>query len=350
MIALERRLEPSNAMLTLSPLAAIVLSVLTAAIGFAALGRSPAEGLFVFFLSPLGSWYGLSELAVKITPLLLCAAGLVLCFRAKVWNIGAEGQYLCGALIGGWLALSIAEATGAWVLPLVLLVGALGGLVWSALAALLKTRFGANEILTTIMLNYVALNLLLWAVHGPLKDPSGYNFPESALFSEAATLPTLVDGYRANVTLLIALAAIVALWTVLARTLFGFELRVLGASPAAARFAGFDAAKITWIVLAVSGALAGLAGVAEVAGPIGQLVPQISVGYGYAAIIAVFLGRMRPLGIVAACALLGLTFVGGEAVQIDLNLPRALTALFQGLLLFYLLACDLAITHRIKRI
>lgn len=343
---IEKRASDSGVMSVLSPLLAIVLTLITGAAVFASLGHAPGDALHTFFILPLSDVYGWTELGVKVGPLLLCAMGLVLCFKAKIWNIGAEGQFIVGALGGGYLALSLSAVESAWVLPAVLCFGSACGLAWAALAAFLKTRFSANEILTTIMLNYIALNLLFFAVHGPLKDPDGYSFPESALFSDFAMLPLLSDDYRLNISVFFALAAVAVVWTLMSRTFIGFQIAVLGEDTSAARFAGFKEKRLVWFSLLVCGALAGLAGVSEVSGPIGQLNPYVSPGYGYTAIIVVFLGRMHPLGIVGASMLLALTYMGGEMAQMDLSLPKSITGLFQGMLLFYLLACDFLIGYR----
>ncbi len=344
---IEKRLQDSRTMLYLSPLLALVLTLLSGALLFALLGRSPLLSLYTFFIAPVSDLYGLSELAVKVTPLLLCAIGLTLCFKAKIWNIGAEGQFVFGALVGGAVSLQLANSEGFWVLPLVIFSGALAGMLWAAIAALLLTRFQANEILTTIMLNYIAVNLLLWGVHGPLKDPDGFNFPESALFAAQTLLPVVFEGYRISIALFIALLMLVAIWVILARTLLGFQLRVMGENRTAAKFAGFNSTALIWLLLLFSGAMAGVAAISEVNGPVGQLIPTLSLGYGYAAIIVVFMGRMHPLGILLASALLGLTYLGGEMAQIELGLPKSITGLFQGMLLFYLLACDLLIGYRV---
>ncbi|MFT6905175.1 MAG: ABC-type uncharacterized transport system permease subunit [Oleiphilaceae bacterium] len=346
-LRLEKRHSDSKAMAYISPLLATILTLLSGATLFALLGQEPLHALYVFFIYPIADVYGWTELGLKVGPLLLCAIGLMLCFKAKVWNIGAEGQFIMGGLGGGYIALELLAVESSLVLPAVLVFGALSGLLWAALAALLKTRFGANEILTTIMLNYIALNALFYGVHGPLKDPDGYNFPESAMFSEFATLPLVLEGFRLNISLLFGLAAVAIVWTLMSRTLLGFQISVLGEDASAARFAGFKEKRLVWFVLLACGALAGLAGVSEVTGPIGQLNPYIAPGYGYAAIIIVFLGRMHPLGILFASMLLALTFMGGEMVQMELALPKSLTGLFQGMLLFYLLACDLLISYRV---
>ncbi len=347
-IKLEARGQDSRLISYLSPLLAGLLTLVVGGILFAALGQSPLETLYTFFIMPISDLYGLSELGVKAAPILLCATGLSICFRANVWNIGAEGQLLMGALFGSWAALTFIAVESYWVMPVVLLAGTAGGAAWAGIPALLKTRFNTNEILSTIMLNYVALNCLLFAVHGPLKDPDGYNFPESALFTEWLTLPILIEDTRIHLGIMFALLSVVVIWVFLSKTFIGFQIQVLGNDASAARFAGFRDKKLVWLCLLISGGLAGLAGVSEVTGPIGQLIPHVSPGYGYAAIIVAFLGRLHPVGILFASLLMALLYLGGEMVQIELGLPLALTGLFQGMLLFFLLACDVLIGYRIR--
>ncbi len=347
-IKLEARGQDSKLISYLSPLLAGLLTIIVGAILFAALGQSPLETLYTFFILPISDLYGLSELAIKAAPILLCATGLAICFRANVWNIGAEGQLLMGALFGSWAALKFLEVESYWVLPVVLITGSAAGAAWAAIPALLKTRFNTNEILSTIMLNYIALNCLLFSVHGPLKDPDGYNFPESALFTEWVTLPILMEDTRVHLGVMFALLSVVIVWVFLSKTFIGFQIQVLGNDASAAKFAGFREKKLIWLCLLISGGLAGLAGVSEVTGPIGQLIPHVSPGYGYAAIIVAFLGRLHPVGILFASLLMALLYLGGEMVQIELGLPLALTGLFQGMLLFFLLACDVLIGYRIR--
>lgn len=348
MLSLERRAVDSRLMRWASPLLALSLTVLTGFLMFLALDKDPVEGLTFFFLIPVSDAQGWAELGLKMAPLLLCAAGLAVCFRAKLWNIGAEGHFLMGALGASVVALQLAEASGFWVLPAVLLAGVAAGAFWAMIAAVLKTRFHCNEILTTIMLNYIALNLLLFAVHGPLKDPMGFGFPQSEMFAASSLLPKLLPDTRLHIGLLFALLAAVAVGVLFARTFIGFQLKVLGQDGRAATFAGFLQKRLILFAFLVAGGLAGLAGASEVSGPIGQLVPQVSPGYGYTAIIVVFLGRMQAVGIVLASALLALTFMGGEMLQVAMNLPKAITGLFQGLLLFYLLTCDAFIHFRLR--
>jgi len=347
-LKLEARGQASLVMVYLTPVIAIACTLVAGAILFGGLGYDPLKALYVFFISPLTSAYGLGELAVKGTPLILCAIGLALGFRGNVWNIGAEGQLTLGAIFGGAVALAFYEVEAWWLLPLMLGAGVLGGMVWGAIPAFLKTRFHASEILVSLMLTYVATLLLSYLVHGPLMDPDGFNFPESRLFHDAALLPVVWEGTRLHAGALIALAVVLAGWFLVARTFIGFQIKVMGLTPQAGGYAGFSQKGIVWLAFLVSGGLAGLAGTFEAAGPIGQLQPVISPGYGFTAIIVAFLGRLHPLGILLAGLLLALSYLGGEAVQIELGLPLAVTGVFQGMILFFLLASDVLIRYRVR--
>ncbi|UVE18393.1 ABC transporter permease [Pseudomonas sp. LS44] len=346
LLSLEPRGQQSRAMLWLSPALAAVLTLLCGSLLFIALGHDPLETLKVLLIDPVSDFYGVSELLVKALPILLCAFGLAVAYQARIWNIGAEGQLLIGALAGSAVAVHITGWDSRWALTLVLAAGILGGAAWAGLTAWLRTQFNANEILTSIMLNYIALNLLLFCVHGPLKDPAGFNFPESAMFGDASRLPALFEDGRVHAGLYFAIAALVAVWVLLQKSFLGFQIKVLGLDQRAAGFVGFREKKLVWIALLISGALAGLAGVGEVTGPIGQLVPQVSPGYGYAAITVAFLGRLNPLGILFAGLLMALLYLGGENAQMNANLPQAITQLFQGMMLFFLLACDVLILYK----
>jgi len=323
--------------------------VLLGAALFAALGRDPLDALRLFFLEPLRSGYALSELAVKAVPLALIALGLAVCFRANVWNIGAEGQFVAGAVCAGGVALQAGPATGGWIVLPILLAAILGGMLWAALVALLRDRFGASEILVSLMLVYVAIQGLDWLVHGPWKDPQGYNFPQTAGFAPGTRIPRLVAGWRLDLGAPLAVAAAAAVWLLMSRSFAGFRLQVGGLAPDAARYAGFSARGALWTALLLSGGLAGLAGGLEAAGPLGQLTPHLPVGYGFAAIIVAFVGRLHPFGVVAAALLMSLLYIGGELAQSRIGLPKSLTGVFQGLLLFALLACDTLLQYRVRR-
>jgi simple sugar transport system permease protein len=348
MLKLEARPQPSQVMSLASPLIALALTVLIGIALFALLGKDPVKGLQVFFVEPVKNARALSELAVKAVPLVLIALGLAVCFRANLWNIGAEGQFILGALAGGWVALQADAQSSRWIVVAILAAGVLGGMAWAAITALLRDRFNASEILVSLMLVYVAEMVLSYLVYGPWKDPQGFNFPQTITFAAPTKIPRLIDGMRANVGVLIALALVAVFTAFLFRTYRGFALQVGGLAPAAARYAGFSSRGALWTALLVSGGMAGLAGALEAAGPLGQLTPYVPVGYGFAAIIVAFVGRLHPVGIVFSAVLMSMFYIGGELAQSRLGLPKALTGVFQGLLLFTLLACDTLIAYRIR--
>jgi simple sugar transport system permease protein len=346
-LKLELRPQPSWMMAWLSPLIAAGATLLAGLVLFSLLGKDPWQALLAFFVTPIETRYGFGELVQKASPLALCAIGLATGYRANVWNIGAEGQLTLGAICGGGFALAFPDAASAWILLPMMLAGCAGGAAWAAIPAWLKTRFNASEILTSLMLVYVAALLLAWLVAGPWRDPEGFNFPQTRMFADAALLPIVLEGTRLNAGFLIALAAIAAAWVFFARSLAGFQMRVAGLAPAAANYAGISATRNVWRGMLVGGAAAGLAGVCEAAGAIGQLLPSMSPGYGFAAIIVAFVGRLHPVGILLASLLMSLLYLGGESAQIHLALPSAVTGLFQGILLFFLLAADVFINFRV---
>ncbi|RUP26399.1 MAG: ABC transporter permease [Curvibacter sp.] len=348
MFKLEPRPQASRFWGLGSPLLALAITVLIGVALFMLLGKDPLRGLQVFFWEPLKSAYAIGELMVKATPLLLIALGLAVCYRSNVWNIGAEGQFVIGALAAGGVALMADKGTGSWIIVPILLAGVMGGMVWAGITALLRDRFNASEILVSLMLVYVAVQLLSYLVFGPWKDPAGYNFPQTRMFDAATQIPRLMKGSRVSVGLLIALAGSAALWVFLFRTKAGFAQQVGGLAPAAARYAGFSSRKALWLALLVSGGAAGLAGALEVAGPIGQLTPYVPAGYGFAAIIVAYVGRLHPVGMVFSAILMSMFYIGGELAQSRLGLPKSLTGVFQGLLLFSLLACDTLIAYRVR--
>lgn len=348
-LVLERRAETPWALTLASPLLAVGLTLISAVLVFVAMGRDPLEALFVYFVMPVSDLWGLQEVAVKATPLVLIAVGLALCYRSNNWNIGAEGQFLMGAMAGGWLAVAThGMGAGAWVLPAMLAMGALGGALFALIPAMLKTRFGANEILTSLMLVYVAELLLDWLVRGPWRDPQGFNMPQTVVFAPEATIPLLMEGGRLNLGTPIMLVMVALAALLVARTLKGFEITLVGEAPRAARFAGFDAKRLTWTVFAIAGGLAGLAGVLEAAGTVRMLQPGLSPGYGFTAIIVAFLGRLNPVGCLVAGVFLAITFIGGENAQIMMQMPLDVTRVFQGLLLFYVLGCDTLLLYRVR--
>ena len=348
MLRLETRPAPSRAFVLGSPLIALAITVLVGVALFVLLGKDPLLGLRMFFWEPIKSGYAWSEIGVKATPLMLIALGLALCFRANVWNIGAEGQYILGAVFAGGIAMHATPDSPRAIVVAILVAGIVGGMLWAAITALLRDRFNANEILVSLMLVYVAEMLLSYLVYGPWKDPKGYNFPQTITFDAVTKIPRLVPNLRAHIGVLIALAAVAALWVFLFRTYRGFALQVGGLAPQAARYAGFSSRSALWTALLLSGGMAGLAGGLEAAGPLGQLTPYVPAGYGFAAIIVAYVGRLHPLGIVFSAILMSMFYIGGELAQSRLGLPKSLTGVFQGLLLFTLLACDTLIHYRVR--
>ena len=352
MFRLEARAESSRAMSLASPLIALLLTAVLAALLFAALGKDPVRGLGIYFFEPLNGVRAMSEVGLKATPLIICALGLAVCYRSNVWNIGAEGQFLLGAIAAGGMAMwlsgtGLSGPRGVYS-PLILLAGIVGGMGWAAITALLRDRFNASEILVSLMLVYVAQQLLNFLVFGPWKDPQGFNFPQTITFDMSTVLPALVSGTRLHVGSLLTLLLVAVFWVFMFRSWRGFQLQVGGLAPAAARYAGFSARASLWIALLVSGACAGLAGAMEVAGPLRQLTPHLSTGIGFTAIIVCFIGRLHPVGIVFSGILLSMLLIGGELGQSRLGLPNALSGVFQGLLLVLLLACDTLIQYRVR--
>ena len=347
-VQLVPRARPSRFWSYASPLLALALTVLIGVLLFILLGKDPLQGLNVFFVEPVKNAYAIGELLLKATPLLIIALGLAVCFRSNVWNIGAEGQFIIGAVAAGGVALMADAQTGRWIVLAVLLSGVLGGMAWAGIVALLRDRFHANEILVSLMLVYVAEQVLGYLVYGPWKDPQGYNFPQTRMFEAVTEIPRLMDGSRVSAGLLIALIGAGLLCVFLFRMLPGFAQQVGGLAPAAARFAGFSSRRALWTALLISGGAAGLAGALEVAGPLGQLTPHVPAGYGFAAIIVAFVGRLHPIGMVLSAILMSMFYIGGELAQSRLGLPKSITGVFQGLLLFTLLACDTWIHYRLQ--
>ncbi|KRE18273.1 sugar ABC transporter permease [Bosea sp. Root381] len=347
MLEWRRRREPSSAMLWLSPVIAIALTMLLGMIVFTAMGYDGFHGVESIFLRPFLEPQRWADLGVKAAPLVMIALGLAIGFRANVWNIGAEGQYIMGAIAGTGVALATYEMTGWWILPAMALAGVLGGMAWAAIPALLRVRLQVSEILTSLMLTYVAVQVLYFLVRGPWKDPDGFNFPQTRMFTADQTLPAMMEGSLVHLGIPVALLIALVAWLVLERTTAGYAVKVVGLAPAAARHGGFSAGTVTWATLLASGGLAGLAGLFEAAGPFGQLTPQFPVGYGFTAIIVAFLGRLHPLGIVLGGIVLAATYVGGEIAQSTVRLPQAATGMFQALLLFMLLATDVLVKYRI---
>ncbi len=353
MIILEKRQQPSRTWSYAAPLLAVVLTMLVGGVLFAALGKNPVVVIRTIFLDPLFSefaWFYRPQLLIKGAPLVLIAIGLSFGFRAGVWNIGAEGQYIIGALCGAAVGLAFYPTETRLIFPLMVVAGAFGGWVWGMIPAVLRVRFGTNEILVSLMLVYVAESLLAAMALGAMKNPEGMGFPGSrnlAQYPSAANLD-LIAGTGMHWGVVAALIATICAHVALTRHSFGYHVRLAGQAPRAARFGGVNPARLILICMGLSGALAGMAGLFEVAGPAGQVSIDFNVGYGFTAIIVAFLGRLHPIGILATGGLMALTYIGGGIAQSNLGLPAAAISLLQGMLLFFLLAVDVMTHFRVR--
>ena len=346
--ALRTRREVSTLRMVLTPVLALLVALAIGGLIVALMGKSPAKAFDVFIREPLTDPWALQEVLLKATPLMLISVGLLFCFRASRWNIGAEGQFLLGGIFGGGIAVLAHGMTGFWILPLMLAAGALGGLLYAAIPAILRTRFGISEILTSLMLVYVADLLLDYLVRGPWRDPKGYNFPQTVAFSDSAVLQPFFEGGRLHAGLVIALVIVAIAFVLFRRTLFGFAVSASGDAPRAANFAGFNESRITILVFLISGALAGLAGVIEVSGQVGQLRPGFGQGLGFTAIIVAFLGRLTPIGAALSSVVIAVLLIGAESAQVALKLPFDLTRFFMGLLLLCVLLGESLNRYRLE--
>ncbi len=352
MITLEKRPQPSRLWVFATPVLAVVLTMLCGGLLFAALGQNPFETIRTIFLDPLFSefaWFYRPQLLIKGAPLVLIAIGLSFGFRAGIWNIGAEGQYIVGAIFGAAVGLAFYPMESIIIFPLMIVAGALGGFLWAMIPGILRVRFGTNEILVSLMLVYVAEQLLASMALGVLRNPDGMGFPGSrnlAQYDSATSWINQSAGLHWGVAF--AFIAVICAYVALSRHIFGFNVRLSGQSPRAARFAGVNPSRLVLICMGISGALAGLAGLFEVSGPAGQISIDFNVGYGFTAIIVAFLGRLHPVGILLAGGLMALTYIGGEIAQSNLGLPIAAIQILQGMLLFFLLAVDVLTNYRVR--
>jgi ABC-type uncharacterized transport system permease subunit len=343
-VILELRPEPSWLLAVLSPLIAIAVTIVIGAVIFAVLGVNPLHGLFAFFIAPLRT-ASLDHLALTAAPLVLIACGLCLCFRARVWNIGAEGQFIMGAIVGSLLPVFLTGWQSSLVTVLMLALGIIGGMAWAAIPAFLKSRLGASEILTSVLLVYVAQRLLEWLLRGPWRDPQSLGIAKSVSFAGGQLLPNF--GGTLHLIVAFAVAAAVALAFLLANGMKGYEIKVSGLAPKAARFAGFSRSGVVWFTFLLSGGLSGLAGISELMTTVKQLQPVIAPSYGFTAIIVAFLGRLNPLGAIIAGLVVAVTHVGGETTESALGISHKLAPVFQGILLLCFLGCEALVHYRI---
>ncbi len=346
---IERAPAPSRGSTALISLLSVFLALLFGGLLLALAGENPFVVYQAMLSGALGDWNGVAETLVKTTPLLLAGLGVAVAFRMQLWNIGAEGQLYWGAIFATGAALFIFPTAPAWILVPAMIAAALfGGGLWGLIPGVLRAWFGASEIITSLMLNYVAILFSEYLVHGPWRDPAAFGFPGTPPIPDAGWLPNW-GTTRVHLGLLFGLVAALILWVMLRRTRWGYEISVMGENPRAALYAGMPTKRTILLVMALSGALAGLAGMSEVAGIGHQLQRNLSPGYGYAAIIVAWLGRLHPFGAVLVAFLLAALTVGGDRLQMSLGLPAAIAPMLQGTILFFLLGGDLLTRYRLSR-
>lgn len=349
-IKLEKRTAPSTFMLVATPVASVLITMLIGMLVFDAIGINGQRAVVDIFLTPLLASYKWQDVATKAAPLIIIALGLSIGNRAQIWNIGAEGQYVIGALSAAGIGIAAGPTGGAFALTLMILAGIIGGAAWAGISAFLKTRWDVNEILTTLMLTYVSYQVLGYLVGGPWKDPNGRNFPATAPLPEGLTLPILFPGTTVHLGVAIALILPFAFWLLMSRSVFGYQIRVVGSAPHAARHGGFDAKRTIWQALLISGGMAGLAGSLEFTGTLHAVNLGFPSGYGFTAIIVAFLGRLNPIGCLIAGIVLAVTYVGGQVAQTSVHIPNATAGIFQAMMLFFILASDILIRYRVRLI
>lgn len=347
-LKLEKRPEPSTLMLFVTPVASVLLTMFIGMVVFDLLGINGFRAVIDIFLTPLLASYKWQDVAVKAAPLIIIALGLSVGNRAQVWNIGAEGQYIIGALCAAGVGIAAGTAGGPLVVLVMIVAGIIGGMAWAWIPAVLRTRYGVNEILTSLMLVYVAFQVLAYLVGGPWKDPNGRNFPATAPLQPSQELPILFPGSTVHLGVLIALILPFVFWLLMSRSVFGFQIRVVGSAPQAARYGGFDTKRTIILALLISGAMAGLAGALEFTGALGTINLGFPSNYGFTAIIVSFLGRLNPIGCLIAGIVLAVTYVGGQVAQTTVHIPNATAGIFQAMMLFFILASDILVRYRVR--
>lgn len=346
-LKMEKRREPSMAMLVATPVASILLTMVIGVVVFDMIGIDGFKAVVDIFLSPILVSYKWQDVAVRAAPLIIIALGLSMGNRAQVWNIGAEGQYVIGALCSAGVGIAFGATGGFFVILLMVAAGVIGGGAWAAIPAWLRTRFNVNEILSSLMLTYVALQVLSFLVGGPWKDPNGRNFPVTAPLVDSQMLPVWA-GSTVHLGVLVALILPLIFWVIMARSEFGFQVRVVGSSPTAARHGGFDSRRTIWATLMIGGAMAGLAGSLEFTGVLHKMELGFPSGYGFTAIIVAFLGRLNPFGCLIAGIVLAVTYVGGQMAQSSVHIPNSTAGIFQAMMLFFILASDILVRYRVR--
>ena len=343
----ERREISSPLFRLLTPIVSIAIALFVAGFLLLASGVNPLEAYREIIYESVGSLYGLSETLVKTTPLIFAGLGVSLAFRMQIWNIGAEGQIYMGAMGASGIAL-FSGIDNHWLMLTVMFAAAfLCGGCWAGVAGFLRARWKVNEVIVTLLMNYIAILLVDYLVYGPWKDPKGFNFPLTAQFADTARLAEYFNT-RLHSGFFLAVFCALLLYLFMERTIWGYEIKVIGSNPKAAQYAGMRTGMAIFAVLFLSGAIAGIAGFSEVAGLQHRLQHGISPGYGYTAIIIAWLAKRSAIGVVIVSFLMGILLVGGDSLQLLWQLPVAFVYAFQGLVLFFLLASDFFIIYRLK--
>lgn len=341
----EKRENISQTMMAVVPFLSIVVGLLFAGFFIALSGKNPLDVYMLMLEGAFGSAYGLSETVVKAVPLILTGLAVALAFRMQLWNIGAEGQLYMGAFGATWVALAYPDWPAVLMLPAMLVAGFIAGGLWGLLPAIPRAYFKVNETITTLLMNYIAILWVDYLVYGPWKDPKGLGFPITAPFSAGAVLPAF-GTTRIHAGLIFALVAVVVFYVILRYTRWGFEIRVSGESPSAAKYAGMDYVKNILLVMFISGGLAGIAGMTEVSGITQRLQHGISPGYGYSAIIIAWLARLNPWAVVLVSLVFGGLLVGGFSIQTS-GFPAATVAMLQGAILFFVVGGEIFVQYRL---
>ncbi|WP_146548431.1 ABC transporter permease [Rummeliibacillus suwonensis] len=330
------------------PLLSIFVALIICAVFILLNGMNPITIYTKMFQGAFGSSFGISETIVKAIPLLLCGLGVAIAYRIAIWNIGAEGQFLLGAIGATAVTIFLPDLPGALYIPLMLIMGIAAGAIWGLFTALPRTYFQVNELITSLMLNYVALLLLNYLVYEAWRDPAGFNFPGTPEFTPYQMLAN-IGGTRLHIGLVFALFAVAVLAFMLTKTRWGYELKLLGANSIAAKNAGIKMNKHILIVMMISGGLAGFAGAIEVSGVAGRLMYGISPGYGYTAIIVAWLAKLNPWAMIMTSLFIGGLIVGGYSVQ-SMGLPLSFSSMLQGAILFCLISGEMISGYRLKKI
>lgn len=347
---LERRPDTPLALMIAAPLVAVAISLVLSGLLIAIAGANPLQAYVEIVKGAFGSRLSVSETLTRTTPLILTGLAAAVAFRSRLWNIGGEGQFYVGALMAAWLGHSIASVLpAALAIVVILAAGMVAGAVLLLGPVLLRLRFGVDEVVTTLLLNFIVLLFVSMMIDGPLKDPLAFGWPQSVAVQNDVMLPKLLARSRLHIGLIIAIAAALVVWIVQTRTVFGMKARAAGLNAAAASFAGISLGRTLLVVACVSGALAGLAGAIEVTGLKGYVTLDLSPGYGYSGIVVAMLAALNPIGVVATALFVAIVFVGADSMSRAMGVPSFIADVIVSISLLTMLVCLLFTTYRIRR-